>query len=244
MFLQASAMSAAPTPSWSLSPEAEADAGSRDGRCWPRRRRWPPLARCFLINTPWTGMEPANPDASVGCGHPEIRIPALRPRLYNHEMSDRGISADEVNIRCIPLGRPFSFSSPFPGAEFVMLLVVCDSSTTTEEHAALSQQIVEEGCRYAVCTGHNCELWHDLIDESFIGSDPNFNPPNDRMLMTTWHENEPIEEVVEFFRWNTSFANFTARNFLIVFLGDDPKSEAEVLRAVASEFGGSTGTAT
>jgi hypothetical protein len=88
-------------------------------------------------------MEPANPDASVGCGHPEIRIPALRPRLYNHEMSDRGISADEVNIRCIPLGRPFSFSSPFPGAEFVMLLVVCDSSTTTEEHAALSQQIVE-----------------------------------------------------------------------------------------------------
>jgi hypothetical protein len=64
------------------------------------------------------------------------------------------------------------------------------------------------------------------------------------MLMTTWHENEPIEEVVEFFRWNTSFANFTARNFLIVFLGDDPKSEAEVLRAVASEFGGSTGTAT
>jgi hypothetical protein len=42
--------------------------------------------------------------------------------------------------------------------------------------------------------GEGCEAVHDLLDQLIVGDDGN----EDRFIVTTWHENEPIEDVIEF----------------------------------------------
>jgi hypothetical protein len=42
--------------------------------------------------------------------------------------------------------------------------------------------------------GEGCEAVHDLVDQLIVGDGGN----EDRFIITTWHENEPIEDVVEF----------------------------------------------
>lgn len=132
--------------------------------------------------------------------------------------------------------RPFSFSSPFHGKDFVLLLVVIDLSISGDERDALSQQIIAQGCRYAVCTGHQCSRWDDSIDMAYLATSPDFSPPDERSVMTTWHENEPLEDVIQFFRFCTTFDNFTPYHFLAVILGGDNTVQVTVSSALKIGF--------
>ena len=57
---------------------------------------------------------------------------------------------------------------------------------------------------------------------AFLGTDPNFNPPDARFVMTSWHDDESPEDVVHFFSNCTTFDNFEANQFVAVFLGGEP----------------------
>ncbi len=116
------------------------------------------------------------------------------------------------------------------------MLVVNDITMTHYEQAFLSNQIIQQGCRYAVCAGHQCSTWDDSIDMAFLGTDPDYNPPDDRFVMTTWHEEEPLADVVEWFRWSTSFDDFTPKNFLVLLLGENQDAKSEVKRALLRDF--------
>ena len=50
--------------------------------------------------------------------------------------------------------------------------------------------------------------------------------------MTTWHEGESVEEVAEFFALNTSFDNFIAKNFLLLFVGRNRELERRAAEAL------------
>jgi hypothetical protein len=111
--------------------------------------------------------------------------------------------------------------------------VVADAKITNDERDALSKEIVRQGCRYAVCTGFQCSKWDDSIDTAFIATDPNFSPPEERFIMTTWHENDPIEDVSNFFRWNTTFENFSPQHYLVILVGGDAET-AHIVRPPSS----------
>lgn len=130
------------------------------------------------------------------------------------------------------LQRPFRFESPFDGGDFALMLVTNDPTVTAEERSALCDEVIGQGCRYAVCAGHQCSVWHDDIDMTYLATDSNFNPPNERFVMTTWHEHEPLGEVVEFFLLTTSFDSFRPTKFLIVFVGANPAAEEEIRQAL------------
>lgn len=76
----------------------------------------------------------------------------------------------------------------------------------------------------------------DSIDWVHLRTDPDFNPPDDRMVMTTWHENWSLVDVVKFFRFGTDFGNFTPRKFLVTVLGESQGREDKVRRAVLEFF--------
>lgn len=133
--------------------------------------------------------------------------------------------------------RPFAFSTPFGGSDFALMLVVADPSVTTEEREAVSVEIIRQGCRYAVCSGHDCARWDDSIDFAYLATSPDYSPPDYRFVMTTWHEDEPLEEVANYFRWNTVFDDFVPRQFLALLLGGDAVIEGRVRSAVEGAFG-------
>lgn len=146
------------------------------------------------------------------------------------------VETDKYKLWLDQLVRPFAFTSPFSGQDFVLLLVVADSSISDEERDALSGEIIDQGCRYAVCTGHECSRWHDSIDVAYLATSPDFLPSDERFVMTTWHEDESLEEVIHFFRCCTAFDNFTPRHYLVVILGGDETMRATVFSALQSGF--------
>lgn len=142
------------------------------------------------------------------------------------------LTADrDIRIDC--LERPFDFRSPFDGKEFVLMLVVIDTTINAAEQHALSVQIVEQGCRYAVCAGHQCSTWDDSIDMTLLYEHPDYNSPDDKMIMTTWHDNEPYDDIVYYFLNLTSFNEFVAERFIICCLGRNAGIESEIERRVS-----------
>lgn len=65
------------------------------------------------------------------------------------------------------------------------------SHSTTAEVVSLIEPLIEAGCVYFCCWGPSCERVHDIIDES--------DPYTDGVIMTTWHDSEPLEEALWFF---------------------------------------------
>ena len=132
--------------------------------------------------------------------------------------------------------RPFSFSSPFGNAPFVALLVVEDSAISPDEQIALSKQLVEQGCRYAMATGHDASSWDDSIDYADILRYPNESPPDDALVMTTWHDRDALDEIAQFFLCLTAFGSFTPVNFLLLCIGDESERFGQLRAEVERQF--------
>ena len=138
------------------------------------------------------------------------------------------------NAWAASLARPFVFKSPCDGEDFALLLVAFDESITADEQSGLSDELVKRGCRYAVCAGSDCSSWDDSIDMAYLATDPGYAPPDDRFVMTTWHDDEPLGDVAEFFVRNTSFDRFEAKHFLVVCLGGSREDYERTRDAVKS----------
>jgi len=54
-----------------------------------------------------------------------------------------------------------------------------------------------------------------------------------RFVMTTWHDDEAIEDVVDFWWWNTTFEDFIPTEFVVFFLGSDSEIETSLMNRIA-----------
>ena len=133
----------------------------------------------------------------------------------------------------VELNRPYAFESPYELEEFAALIVANDASLKDEERHLLSRQLVDSGCRYAVCTGHDSLAWDDSMDWAWLETDPRFDPPEETLVMTSWHDAEdPLEDVCYFLMKHTSFGDFEPRRFLVVFLGPDADRKREIVERI------------
>ncbi|MEL7185354.1 MAG: hypothetical protein AAFN50_02820 [Pseudomonadota bacterium] len=97
------------------------------------------------------------------------------------------------NATDIPL---FEFKSEF----FGVLLVWDSIGTNEDELVAVGKKLIDQGAVYVCCWGPGCEKLHDAIDHA----DQENDRPGDAVLMTTWHDDEPLSEALWFFI-NTAF---------------------------------------
>lgn len=132
------------------------------------------------------------------------------------------------------VGRPYAFTSPFGGGEFALLLVVGDDDISPDEQWSLSQELVRQGCRYAVCFGHDASSWDDSIDMVGVMNEIEGSPSP--FVMTTWHEREPIDEVVRFFADCTRIDERVPERFAVLVLGGSEHLETDVRAAVRRRF--------
>lgn len=146
------------------------------------------------------------------------------------------IKTSDVELWNCQLLPPFQFISPLNGQDFALLLVGTDSKTSAEERESVCREIVRQGCRYAVCAGEQCELWHDTIDEEYFAASPDDSPSPDRMMMTTWHAQATLNEVVWYFRHCAIFDEFRPRLLLVLILGGDPELCHEIASRVSECF--------
>jgi hypothetical protein len=141
----------------------------------------------------------------------------------------------ERNISTITLRSPFDVSDIKIKSPYACLIYSTQKDVTDEEMQQVSDWIISSGCRYAVCAGIKCSEWHDSIDWSYIASDPNYSPPDSRFIMTSWHTDESIEEVVWFWLVLTNYDDNIFENFLLLIIGDSEDIERKIMKA-ASEI--------
>jgi hypothetical protein len=139
-----------------------------------------------------------------------------------------------VNVSVLQLRRPYEFISPFGGAAFAALLLVLDPAVTKEEQTALSEQLVAQACRYAVCAGFDCSSWDDAIDWASVMTEVEERPSHG-FVMTTWHTDEPLEEVVAFFRNCVSVDDQPPAHRVAILVGEDEARQRALLQHLEAQ---------
>lgn len=121
-----------------------------------------------------------------------------------------------------------SFISPFE-ENYALLLVIASPLISVGQRDRITSDIVNSRCQYALTFGHDCEVWHDIIDETCVGD----VTCEERFIMTTWHDDEPIEDVIDFLWSNTSYEEFESERLSVVLIGIDFELET----AIRNRFG-------
>lgn len=129
--------------------------------------------------------------------------------------------------------RPYEYTCPSEG-EYALLLVCADEDVSAEEQALLSERLVRTGCRYAVCFGPESSSWDDSIDMVSVMDE--INGRGTPFVVTTWHDEEPLSDVVEYFARLAKFDDWSPPEYVVLVLGGSGQLEGEVRRALCRQF--------
>lgn len=84
-----------------------------------------------------------------------------------------------------------------PEQPYYIILVVESTQILPEWRNWICEQIVySKHCIQAMVTGYECSVWHDVLDETYLVF-YNYQPPVHNCFITTWHEDETLEDITE-----------------------------------------------
>lgn len=87
-----------------------------------------------------------------------------------------------------------------PQQPYIVVIAIQNNNVSNDWRNQCSDWIVKsEQCYWALAWGHECSIWDDALDYSYLEL-CNYDLPddNDYNFMTTWHEDQTLEEVIEF----------------------------------------------
>lgn len=74
-------------------------------------------------------------------------------------------------------------------------IVIIEDEVNSEWQNKISDWLVDSGCKYMMAWGLECSSWDDSVDWACIAKHDYEEMPKDQFVMTTWHENETLNEV-------------------------------------------------
>jgi hypothetical protein len=74
-------------------------------------------------------------------------------------------------------------------------VVLVRETVTNDWRNRVSDWLVAAGCLYVLAWGKDCSVWDDSVDWANIDAFDSKPIPPEHFVMTTWHEDETIEEV-------------------------------------------------
>ena len=101
----------------------------------------------------------------------------------------------------------------------------------------LSRSLVDSGCLHAMAWGLDCSLWDDSVDYANIEKFGDGGIPDDQLVMTTWHTDDSLEDVVRFAKIDAifSYTDEPLTKLLVLDLRDE--SRAEVIEELFNRVG-------
>ena len=100
----------------------------------------------------------------------------------------------------------------------------------------ISNDLIEANCRFAVCAGSDCSNRDDSIDMAYISSDENYDPPDETMVMTSWHDNETVNDIMFFGLNITNFDYHDFKKYVVLFIGTKEGLKEEIEKAIKKEW--------
>ena len=133
-------------------------------------------------------------------------------------MAELLLERGEKQVWLEVLEQAADFALPFRQQPYVGVLWSNLSRPPSDQREFLTNALIASGCRYLVCGGSECELWHDFADEAYLALDPECANEN-AFVTTTWHDQESEEDVVFFFLTCTHVEKVKMNRYLIVQVG-------------------------
>ncbi len=100
-----------------------------------------------------------------------------------------------------------------------LCLVLVSEAVEIDWQYKISEWLVKSGCLFMMAWGLECSSWDDSVDEENLREFGWGDIPDDRFVMTSWHENEPLEEVVSFAKVCRQLSDIELPGFLILDIG-------------------------
>ncbi|MCC6140911.1 MAG: hypothetical protein IT389_09895 [Nitrospira sp.] len=127
-----------------------------------------------------------------------------------------------------------------PGAKFPRItengpfraVVIIEEDVTPEWQASVCTWLVQSGCLYMMAWGKSCSSWDDSVDHANMKEFAFGEIPESKFVMTTWHTDDPLNEVFWFSKNNADHPSVELERSLLVHISSRNKSE-ELLRAYA-----------
>jgi hypothetical protein len=119
---------------------------------------------------------------------------------------------------------------PLGGRRPFRAVVIIDQSVASEWQEEVSSWLVRSGCLYMMAWGKDCSSWDDSVDLANL-KDFNFEEiPDEKFVMTTWHNNEPLEEVFWFSKHSAFHPNIEMQDTLIIHISDQNNEQGLLTR--------------
>lgn len=116
------------------------------------------------------------------------------------------IAYDEVTERklyVLSVGKPEDVPDriALSSSRFVCLIAWDASQSSVEDMVRVARKVLDSGAVYVSAWGSGCERVHDIFDEVVVES--GLSEDDDSVVMTTWHDDEPLSEAIWFVLRNT-----------------------------------------
>lgn len=105
-------------------------------------------------------------------------------------------------------------------------VVVIDDEVPPEWQSQVSAWLVKSGCLYMMAWGKKCSTWDDSVDLANLEAFNFGDIPDNKFIMTAWHEKEPLNEVFWFAKNSAVHPTMDLPNLLILHISDTNKESA------------------
>jgi len=106
-------------------------------------------------------------------------------------------------------------------------VIIVEDDVKSDWQSSVSQWIANAGCRYMLAWGKGCSSWDTSVDIANLEQFDYGDIPEDEFIMTTWHENESLEEVLWFAKTTAHHPTLELHNVLFLHIGTTDR-EAEI----------------
>lgn len=121
--------------------------------------------------------------------------------------------------------RPESDLPKITDMEPFLSVVIIDEAVTPEWQTKVSDWLVNSGCLYMMAWGEDCSSWDDSVDHSNMEAYDNGEIPEDKFVMTTWHEKEPLKEVFRFSKYSAVHPSVDITKTLLLHISNSEKEK-------------------
>ncbi len=142
--------------------------------------------------------------------------------------------AETLIYQWVPPGRDLAV----PGTlNAFRCLIILARPVSDETRYSVSETLVKSGCLFAIAFGPQSTLWDDSIDHANLAQFDYGPVPAGSDVMTSWHDNESLEETLAFAKFcsTTAYDGRPLTTLLILDFSDhDRATEIKALYAGAS----------
>lgn len=100
-------------------------------------------------------------------------------------------------------------------------IVIIDARPSRQWQERASRWLVDSGCLYMMAWGEDCGSWDDSVDRACLEKFSFGDMPPDKDVMTTWHADQTLAEVIEFAKQDACHPSVDLNGLVVLHLGSE-----------------------